>query len=370
MRFLITSCLVALFAAGLGAAEPLEVAPEAQALRERLLAWSESLHSFCGEYRLRQSWPGVPEARDAVPMDLKVTYCFEDENRFMRRTEPLDDGGAVTRWYSLYEGEYLFRSDHDYRTREDYTLVALDAEAWPVPAGAYMTPETLFNGDCSRSLAAFMAAGRTTLHDVNGTQVLVHSRPPKSPDRINVWFDDRGRVETFEWGVGIGASPAEIRDVWDGDPFDAFNKYTELNLGQYTDINGVEFPVWARKVWWAYDSAAIDRAVKALKAKEIGPVEFQARTITDAGPGYETTVQYFDLAGTDIRVNQPIPASRFEIEIPRGASIARAGSEDITTYPGPWYRRMLAPLPLAVLAGLILVIGGTAWYIVRRNSPA
>ncbi len=369
MRYLIASCFVAIFAAFQGVGEPLQVAPEAQALRKRLLAWSESLHSFCGDYRLRQTWPGVPEARDAVPMDLEVTYCFDDENRFMRRIEPLDDGGTVTRWYSLHEGEYQFRSDYDYTTREDYTLVALDAEAWPDPDGAYLTPETLFNGDCSPSLAVFMAVGRTTLHGVNGKQVLVHSRAPESRDRINVWFDDRGRVETFEWGVGIDAPPAEIRNVWDGDPFDAFNKYTELNLGQYTDINGVEFPVWARKVWWAYDSTAIDRAAKALKATEIGPVEFQARTITDARPGYETTVQYFDLTGTDIRVNQPLPASRFVIEIPPGASIARAGSEDITTYPRPWYRRLLAPLPLAVLTGLILVIGGSAWYMARRNSP-
>ena len=358
-RFLALHATLILIASGAAA----EMSPEAAAAKEKLLAWSTSLTSFSGDYTLRQYWPGLPGRQEDIPQEWEVTYRFEGGNRYMHRIDLLEGGGHAERFYSCYAGEFRHRSDMHFPPeevrQEDHTTVNT-AVAWPDAHGVYITPELLFQGDLDGSLADFMAIGATSLHEVNGQRVLVHSQAPTSPDRINVWLDASGLPESFEYGITILASEEEARMAWGGDTFDAFLKYTEINLGQYVEINGVAFPTWARKVWWDYNQSATEAVKQARDAgADWSQAEFLANYIRATEPLSERSVQYFECEPTAITLNEPVPEQDFRVDIPHGAAMFRPNTDlnaDVEIFRIPWYRRWPWPVTLALAVGSALLI--------------
>jgi hypothetical protein len=357
----------------------LEVAPEAARLREKVLMWSASLRSFKGTYIISRTWPGVPGAAGKPPVEKEIIYRFNEKNRFLHRTDSLENGTVeVTLTYGLLNGEYVHLNDYHYvdGSKEDYALATLGLDFWQdFGGGAYIYPETIFNGNCSMPLEKFMASGRTSLHDVEGQMVLVHQRT-MDRDCIRIWLNSDERVDTFELGVGIDPAMGDVSSVWDGDIFDALKKYTELNLSDYVEINGVWFPTTVRKVWWHYDQKEImDKLSEDLKHKLIvekqdgdhATLEFQAETIRQIGPPMERTIQYFNIEPSEFEVNIDIPDSEFEVTIPPGAYYGNPLKEtEIKIYPGPWYYRLMKPLPLGLIAAGILVTVVLGGLLYRR----
>lgn len=348
--------------------ETLLVAPEAESLRSKLISWSQSLHSFRGDYTITHQPPLYAETEFSADT-IFVVFRFDDGNRYMERLDPLEDGGTVRHVISLLDGHVRILDAYDYVSkRKDYTLVRDGLhEEWPEPLRAYLTPFELFNPVGEPTLTDFLSEGRTVLYMREGRRVLVHRRYPAGRDRLNVWFNDLDEVIRFEWGMGLKATEEEISKRWSGDPFNAFKIYHTWELDGYTSLNGVRFPRWARKTWWEYDHTHMHSLVDQWEEGLFTDlVAYQLETIRAVGEPWAGTIQEFQLSAGEIQVNVDLPEAAFEVDIPSGALLQVEPAQETLDVYYPWYVRILQPIPLAVLAGLVLLIGGAAWYMARR----
>lgn len=360
--------LVILFA--LASHAELRVERDAEALREQLLTWSESLHSFSGSYVLHDRWPGLPGDQARPPVERPVTFRFDSEDRFVQRVDPLEDGGQVTVWISRLGGRIVHRRDYVYPDgREDYTYVTLDAtNSWPEPEGAYVSPLTLFHAGQYPSLRTFLATGESAAHERDGFRVLSHRKYPESRDRLDVWFDPEDRVVSISIGVGVNAPYTELLERWEGDPFQAFKKYTTWEILGYAEVNGVLLPTSAQRVSWQYPENEFAVLRQRLLNQEIDLTAFQVGTIVQAGRPYEVAVQDFSLHPEEVRVNIPLKPADFEIPVPVGAELKQGKDGPITVYPGSWFYRVTRPLPLALGGAIALITLTLVALLLRRCS--
>ena len=349
----------------------LYVADEAQELRSALLEWSASLKSFSGTYTLSQRWPGEPVDPDRPALDLTITFRFQGDDRYLERTEEVTTtGGSVVRKYARYKGNVISRNDfnHPEGVKEDYVYVQKGVvNEWPEPVGAYLNPREIFNAGQSPSLADFMASGETLFFERSGYRVLVHRQGLYGRDVLRVWFENTPLPIRFEWGYGITVSHDQLATVWPGDPFDEFDLNVTWELGNYETIDGVAFPTWAQKIWWAYDPGVMKRLDAQFRAGKYPDVHiFQRDTIAQAGKPYERSVQDFHLKAG--RINPPLTAADFRIDIPVGAILQQSpGQVELDIYLGPWYARIFEPVPLAIIGGVCVLLLALGWWYRRRR---
>ncbi len=364
--------------------ETLYVAPEAKPLREAVLRWAESLRSFNGQYTLRQRWPHRPEAADKPPRQYTITYRFDGDNAYMERETSIEPEGTQHFYLARYEGEVIGRFDYDYpddaeekygsqypgRVLQDHTYVRKNLPgSWPEPEGAFLPPPQIFQGGLwpNSTLAEFMRYGETRLRKTDAGTMLVHRRNPAGNDKMIFYFDSQQRVVRIEKGLGIAAPMEELEASFPENPLGLINLSTSLDLGGYKELNGVQFPTWTQKTLWKYPGTEkIDEYKRRFDQEEIDFFELQRLIIQGVGDPYEATVLDFDLISLAQPLNTPLSPSDFEVPIPSGAYVQHDPRvQEVEEYIPPWYTRLMKPVPLAVLAGLVLLIGGAAWYIAR-----
>ncbi|MFP4502515.1 MAG: hypothetical protein ACLFTT_16085 [Candidatus Hydrogenedentota bacterium] len=365
--------------------ETLYVEPEAKPLREAVLRWAESLRSFNGKYTLRQRWPHRPEAADKPPRKYTITYRFDGDNAYMERVESLEPVGKRHSYLARYEGDVIGRFDYDYpenaqeeygedypgRDFSDHVVVRDNVPApWPEPETAYLPPPELFQGGFwpQSSLAEFMQYGETRLRETDHGSMLVHRRHPAGREQVMFAFDEDNRVVTIETGLGFLASMEELETHFPDDPLGAFRPRTTYEFGGYKEIDGVHFPTWAQETVWEYasDTEEAKRRAEAYHSGTISLFELQSWIVLEQGTPFEATVLDFELLSLAQPLNTELEPADFQVPIPTGAFVNRdPTTQEVVEYVEPWYARLMKPVPLAVLAGLVLLIGGAAWYIAR-----
>lgn len=352
-------------------AASLQVSPEAAPLRESLLSWSRSLKSFSGKYTLTQYWYDQPEHDPETPLVMQVDYRFDGNNRYMMVAGvPLEPSGVLTRFVARYDGKITERSDilRPGRPVVEITVRIDRVDMWPDPVGPYLTPEMFFEAGCDLwSFDEFLSVGSTDLVERNGQRILMHRRYPTDTRRLDIWFDGEGRPESFQHGFGPSGTDDEVRALWDGDPFDFFNVTYSIDVGDYRLTNGVQFPAWARKVWWdaKLDDGIKRRLIDEQRAGKLTPLEFDVERMLARGPRHEKTVQYFQLDVPSVKVNEPLAEEAFTIEIPAGAHVWRGKDATMEVHGSPWYRRLLHPVAVGAVA--VGVLGITGWALTSRR---
>ena len=349
------------------------IAPGAESYREALLAWSDSLVSFNGEYRLtRRSHTETLEGKP--PEEIIITYRFDGDNEYMDRVQDTAKGGVAHTFMARYEDEVRMRTDYTYgpdiEDETDHSVVQSGVhQGWPEPEGAFVTPKHIFQAIQIPSLREKLAIGESYVWEKDGQPVFTHREYPKGRWQFNAYFDQEQRPIRFEYGVGVLAPLEDIPVPDGGHALAAFKPYVTLDLGNYETIDGVAFPQWAQKVWIGYaDDAGVEEAAEARGRGEIDMLEFQLRSLAALNTPYEDRVQDFDLIKLGTPLNQPLSKAYFDIDIPKGAYVQfDSASNELYTYLGPWYVRIFEPKPLAIIGGVcVLLLALGLWYRRRR----
>ncbi len=338
--------------------------PEAFAFHDALLAWSHSLKSFSGTYTINQYWYGIPGRDPNMPKETQITYRFEGGNRYMEYCAMLKnpkekDLVKVCFHVALYGGVITTREDFDKtKQRDPYSVADVGGKvAWPIPEGAYLSPDMIFQGDCWPSLEQFLSKGESSVSLRNGQWVLTHRFPYDSPERLDVWFDEQKRPKTFKYGYCVDVSKEELKSLYPGDPFDLFHLENSLELDNYVEINGTWFPTWVRKTWWEYENGKVSPELReAFGTGKISLPEYQVKRILVLGKLYVDSYQDCYINPQQVNINTPLSKADFEIEIPPGTLVSRDGDSRVYPYPGPWYWRVFNRW--TGLVALVVVVGG------------
>ncbi|WP_320178441.1 hypothetical protein [Roseovarius pacificus] len=322
-------------------------------LKADVIAWAESVQSFDGAYTLVQ-YPGVDTASSEAPLrKMLVQYRFQDDNRFMRIVDEAlrsDDAQPVLT-LARYKGVVSQRADDDRGDRQDPLSGHVNGSEWPLPDGAFLTPNELFGTANEVTLAEVLTDGETLLFREDGFRVLSH-RTPDSMD-VDIWLAQNGDVIRLDWVVRLWPtySDAQIAEAIAGDPFYARHVITTLDLSAYKTIDGVRFPTFARKSWW--NVVRNDEAGAGKPAPDDAIARFAGVT------QYERAAQTFDMRPEDARINVPLAADDFDIRFTEGMLMRDWSTQEEYRYSKPWYERRIAYLaivPAIIAAFLVLLL--------------
>lgn len=348
--------------------------PEAFTLQDVLLEWSDSLKSFSGTYTMNQYWFGFPGRDPNTPNETGICYRFEGKNRYMDYSDTLknpkkEEPVKIHFHISLYDGVISRREDFGKTKKKDkYSIanVGRDNE-WPIPEGAYLTPDRIFQGERSPSLKDYLSKGESGALFRNGQWVLTHRFPDTSPERLDVWFDEKKRPKTFNFGYCVDAPPEEIKRMHSGDLFELFDLSTSIELDKFVEINGVWFPTWARKTWWQYENSKVPPDIEdAFQTKKISRAEYQLKRTLALGKRYWDTYQDCVFDPQRISINTPLSKADFAIDIPVGTLVHSKGDNRLFPYLGPWYVRIFNRW--TGLAALFLVGCGLTILVIRSRK--
>lgn len=303
---------------GYGAASGKEIelsAQEMESAKAAILAWSTSLHSFSGSYRIEKSQTQDP---DSEPFIMDMTYRYQGNNRLLTHDMRDSEGNHVVHTDALWDGKVT--AMHSINDQSTSGQLDLNANVWIIPPGSFISPEMLFGAICNETpLITFLASGKSTLLVRNGVKIFRHL----SDDYIlEIWLDENYRIlryDTAYWSF----TEKEIAEHWPGNLYEVRHPLETLELGLYMDINGVPFPTSAILTVWTWDKAQFD-AIKAKREAEgwdtWSDIDYHVRVCTqvESIPNY---YQKFTLDVSTVLVNPELTQADFSIDFPENTTI-------------------------------------------------
>ena len=324
-------------------------------IRDQVMAWSESLISFDGVYTLMQYPLGEPATQEQAPIRMRVKYRFQGDDRYIEITDdtvdPQGKGGVLS--LVRYGGVVSQRADDEREGVRHPLSGQINGSEWPLPEGAFLTPEELFGFRQGKTLADFLAHGETILAHRDGMSVLSHRAD--DGNGVDIWLDGSGNVIRLDWVRRLWPtySDEQIAAVWSGDPFDVRLLLVTLDLGSYKTLNGVNVPTFARKAWWD----TIRKKPSGNQSRDRKPsIEGAIASFTEV-TRHERAAQTFELQPEDAQVNVRLGAAKFRLEYTDGMLMRDRDSGEDYIHVTPWYRWPAVHLSaLAALIGVSIVI--------------
>ena len=169
-----------------------------------------------------------------------------------------------------------------------------------------------------------LSSGAVYLRERNGQKVLCHVDLDRG-ERMDLYLDSQYRITRMDKGV---LPSREIMQQYltrrDGDILDLYDVYKTLELSNYRNMGGIDFPLKAvsRTYSTAHGPAPamMARLVEQLKAGEIDALEMRVQQFTKV-PETLFTVWTVVIDPETLELNCVLTDDNFEIEFPRGARV-------------------------------------------------
>ena len=337
---------------------------ELKAIKSALIGWSMSLKTFSGRYHLAYPSEDVPGEKH-----VEITMRWDGVNAYseMRSGSPDKPDTEIHTFHQGVLDTYVSQEG-----RPGYGVTNGQGYAGlPWPWGVYITPEEIFGRHHAYSLADVLGSGESRLLERHGERILSHDNRTLGRS-VDIFVDEQNRVKRFEWvRRPLSHSQDELRDLWPGDLFDVRIPKSTLELSNYTEIEGIPFPLDVFKTWWRLDESQAEQVNLMYEAGQIDQEELIVRLHTT--PVHEFTHQTFSL--DEARLNLPLSDEDFEIDWPSGAEVHdkeewKAISERrvASVYKGRRRRLYAITALIGVVSAFGLVASG--FLLLRRRSAA
>ena len=345
---------------------PLVISDPAELARVKkaVLTWSNSLKSFKGSYSLRQQNYGHPNGNvtPVAAFGMEAEYRFQGKNRYLS-VEIHHPDGKITRQHGAeMDGSIQRRDDMKVGSETEYGVVYPDNNQWPFPDGAFLLPTEVFGESSEKSLEERLEEGTLYLLDRDGVRVLSQVC---FGEALEIYLDEDERVRRIDTIFRPAISMEELRTVWgEEEPLNVFWCVESLELDAYQEIDGVDFPVLAKRTTYMHDH---DRAEKEcfqpFNAKVISVYELHMCQMKL--PTYPTFVADFQLHIDTVSINKRLWARSFKLPMDDGDRVyGGIGKELSYVYETPWYAR---PITWGIAVAVLLLLGGGGifWYVQR-----
>jgi hypothetical protein len=355
---------------------------EAGELRDRLIEWLSSIETISCEYTAEVFTdypPDLSSTENAPP--IRVTYRsrgkYPDRAVFMS-TPPLQGSGGLVRAVegAILNGRFVTKYETYGASGElEDVSVVLEKEEGQNPSGrALISPDyLLLAGTISvpgmqrmAPLEELLRMGRTRLLRENGTRVLFHTLAPFTNFILQIYLDDSGLPKEIQIGFGTSLTFEELTSLG-RDPTKVFREAMDLDIRNYTVVNGVPFPLeisafryhtvetnlpLLAELHYPWCKPIVEGVAPTFEEYELSRFDRVGAATTRALMGR----QYMRIDPATLRINEPLPDALFTVNIPEGARYLRGPGyteeemeEEINP---PWYRRHT----MAVIAGAALLI--------------
>lgn len=324
-KCVIYSIFILFFAlAGFGSDEDIAVGPEAVELREYVISWMNSIHSFNGSYTITFSWLSPHDSLSQQPPDITdVTYRFDGENRYM---DVYRYEGGVRYQAAFFNDMFTRLQSHPTDVEGDYQHFGQHLKSnWkpPWPDTMLFPIETLFMKKplfFRNSLENNLLVGKSEIRKEGNSTVLSHIHP--SNGRFDIRLDALQRVELIE-----RKNDLEWRFDLKGDnPFDINYPCESWKYDDYVWINDIWFPLQIECV--TYEPGPEVGSIFQEYEKGNIPSIIQAVEMIDF---HEFSRARIAFEKDSLLINEPLPESFFKIEMPENTVMYDANEQVIVS---------------------------------------
>ncbi len=351
--------------------------PEAEALRQHILAWIDSFESLECQYKYRFS--------------MESGAWQEKEEKFRYQGEWL--------WFeNLLVGRGGYDSDEP--IGHTLTMGRIDGKVrlLGVAEGGRMTgeinredmlrpahvldPRHMMGNTPARSgiKTILSRPGIPFLIEHDGERILAYwvTQEGKRREGLNIYLDKMDRVASVEFVLRPDCLPEEVRPFTDKPVTELYTLEQRLEFEDYHYIDGVWFPCYSRKILAPNLSnevlgKEIGKLVRQHELGQIGRCEMYAKILEldhnrDLSNGASEVV-HIDPA--TVRINEELSKDDFWVDIPLGTGVVDRETDQVVHIERETWRERHANLILfmamLLLFSIATVVGWRYW---STNSPA
>ncbi|HPO17170.1 MAG TPA: hypothetical protein PLI09_27290 [Candidatus Hydrogenedentes bacterium] len=334
--------------------------------RQRIVNWSQQIHSFKGCYTLRETAHYVPKNPPkgwVADRQLAMECRYQDGNIYLKRVSLHADGAPGKKMMeTFYKGIYGYRLERDEKLAEKRIgEVILDAgNVWKWPPNMFLMPHEFFSQPRKDfTLAQALSIGNAYLREQDGDIIFSHwADDLDHSDAMDIYFYPDGQIAHIDYmqRFGVG-SPDELKSFWTEEPF-AFGVVTErFEFSNYVDVDGVPFPVDVRDTMFKTGNPEVLRLIDEYNNKRLSDQDYMVGMIHAMPREEPSLIREFHLDLATAQVNVPLSPKEFKIEYGPGDHVAASTESSKMTIILSWREYLLQPWLLAaavvVLTGLI-----------------
>ncbi|HIJ64471.1 MAG TPA: hypothetical protein HPP77_00865 [Candidatus Hydrogenedentes bacterium] len=304
----------AVCAAAFGA-PALDLANDAEAIRDVLVARADSVASFSGAYVTTH----IVEGSDPFKVWREMQFSGPDVYWHSEWTYVNGDQRALT----VAELNGVITS-LDVRRYDDKPAPPpsgqIGRSRWPYPVGTILEPRHLIGYTLGRPLADALDEGELVVR-TEGDYTVLTVLIRHNHYRLDCHLDDEYRLIRIEGGLIPKQSLAEkvIRERGVG-LLDLFRPKQIREFSDYVVINGIDFPLRLKRTTLRIDKALKSAWIEELESGKIDETEFALRKYSRGG-AEERAIQTIEMDPETVCLNPILSDEDFRILFPEGTLV-------------------------------------------------
>lgn len=380
---------------------PIIVDPEAQPFYDLVKDWSESIHSFKGEYSLEEYNPSNDQSiriywqeyrYDGDKRRYLSTNIWDSKENERQLYMAMLDGVVSTLW-----GEANSKGDMLYQGTKEESF-------WRIPRGVFINPLTPFGKSMETDRFFRHGAAVFKYYKRDGYDILSQWSYETSQD---IWIDKDKNIIRIEYVLRpqllfmketlheyensncilgfnldeVSRSKTEIivniydilLNIWDKDPFDMRRIRYSIEMSGHQKIGGVSFPLWIKETGYARTNTQdvtsnwFQTIRSDFRTGKISLLDYQLSQIDEDIYGcHPNSYQLIQFTKPDeLEINASLSDKDFMTPLVDGASIYNDVTGERYVYENKWHKILWLQISVGI-ALLILVSSIVIVYLRKR----
>lgn len=349
---------VCLIAASWGDVHAKDALPDATTLREWLINWSESFKTFSGEYEL-----AVEEAgQDGLLLSQYQVVCRQRGDDLYFESYVFPDVSVREFSFCRLRGVNTYRASQAGQPLPAGSRNVKDD--WQLPPGAYLLPSEFYGNWFELRLPDVLSAGESAVYQEGGLLLFCH-RNMGLPACVDIWMDMDRTVLQIDRVIWFRLERQELAQAGVVDPIRAVHRQSSYEFGDFVELGGIKFPLWARFSTYRPKPEAAQPVAEARRNGILPRGEY-VRTMLHEVPLELVKRVTFKAHGDSIRLNVRLSDSDFSLQFPEGTRLfdGKAGKVIEVRPSGLWQ-----DWKIYVLAGIVcMAMGLMLIFLIRRGQ--
>ncbi|MCA9424980.1 MAG: hypothetical protein H6752_20860 [Candidatus Omnitrophica bacterium] len=281
---------------------------------QQALANFNRLHSFRGVIQISQF-----DGSNKLLLHENHHWTLSGENQKVVRERFLAEQKKQFTTYSRYRGVITTFLTGDFVKEGGRPSGKIGVEKWPIPVGAFISPHSFLGNIEGQSLQEIVSESREEAEERPAGQCVLWLNSNESPISYQVNMGPDNRLESIRsYVVPADDLSEKYRESTGNDPKDLWIPRAKLELGNYIELSGMDFPLSATKTWYEVNQEFREGVTQKMEAsKSLDPLD----PLPEPDQVIVRGVQVATFDPETLEINPHVVDAEFEIDFPPGTTI-------------------------------------------------